>query len=218
MVEDLAKHWHCSPVGAHLHAKRLIAQMKSIFALPRAINLKRLIAGCEVCLRRKAIKTKYGTMQSEPPSKPWKTVAMDFAGPYTESSGGHRYILVFVDHFTKHVELVPLKDQRASSVLNAFYSNILCRFGTPVELLSDNGPQFRSELIQALCTTFKIKKTFSSPYYPQGDGFVERFMRTLNNSLSTLTGESPRHWHLFLPGIQFAYNSTVHAATGISPF
>ena len=92
-------------------------------------------------------------------------------------------------------------------------------------------------MVLCLCDTFGLQKVFSSAYYPQGDGFAERFMRTLNNSLSVLCRADPTHWHDFLPsttqpwhflaaqsdwdflpGLQFACNSAKHEATHLSPF
>lgn len=63
-----------------------------------------------------------------------------------------------------------------------------------------------------------IEKVYSSAYYPQGDGLAERMMRTLNNSLSCLSAHIPLKWDEFIPGIQYAYNTTQHDATGCSPF
>src|SRR5699024_10817764 len=122
------------------------------------------------------------------------------------------------DHFTKWVELIPTPEQLAITVVNAVCDRIICRHGCPGRLLSDNGPQFRSALVETLCSYFGIQKIFSSAYYPQGDGHAERFMRTLNASLSTLSAGAPMEWDKFLPGIQFAYNNAEHEATRHTPF
>ena len=141
---------------------------------------------------------------------------MDFAGPYTPSRNGARYVLRFIDQLTKWVELVAT--QLAITIIQKFYQNIICRHGCPKFLLSDRGPQFHGSLVAALCENFGIEKIFSSAYYPQGDGFAERFMRTLNNSLSALSRHDPERWDEFLSGLAFAHNSSGHAATGVSPF
>ena len=123
-----------------------------------------------------------------------------------------------VDQFTKWLELVPTPDQTAITVIRAFYTNVICRHGCPRRLLSDNGPSFRSHLLEALCKNFGIEKVFATAYYPQGDGYAERFMRTLNNSLSALTRHTAEDWSSFVPGIAFGYNITKHAATNVSPY
>jgi hypothetical protein len=72
--------------------------------------------------------------------------------------------------------------------------------------------------VRALCDEFQVAKVFSTTYYPQGGGYAERFMRTLNNSLAVLSREDPERWDEYLPGVQFGYNITEHAATGETPF
>lgn len=181
-------------------------------------QVKKIVQRCAVCMQRKPSMRKHGLMATQPPSVPWRTVAMDFAGPYPESADGNRYVLVFTDQFTKWVEIIPTKDQTALTVTKLFYDRIICHFGCPSRLLSDNGPQFRSALVHHLCKYFAIEKIFSSAYYPQGDGFAERFMRTLNNCLSACTRADPEHWDHYVPGIAFAYNSADHEATKVSPF
>jgi len=179
-------------------------------------HIKEMLSKCEACARRKPVQP-HGPLKSEVPDEPWGTVAMDFCGPYPES-GGYKYVLVFVDQFTKWVELVPTANQDTLTVIRAMYEHIICRHGCPRRLLSDNGPSFRSKLLDKLCVHFGIKKVFSTAYYPQGDGYAERFMRTLNNSLSALTQHTGADWHQYLPGIAFGYNITDHRAIGTSPF
>ena len=219
LAVETARKWHVNNLGGHLGARKLLSLMSRKMILPRGINaVEDAIRACKTCLQRKPPKTKAGLMASKPPRYPWHTVAMDFCGPYTPATGGARYVLVFVDHFTKWVELCPTSDQVATTVLREFYERIVCRHGVPQRLLSDNGPQFKSALVETMCGYFGIEKIYSSAYYPQGDGYAERMMRTLNNSLSVLSAQEPRSWDRYVAGLQFAYNSTEHEATGVSPF
>ena len=204
---------------AHLGARRTWSKVSSLFVVNNGLRKVELeLKSCLACSQRKPPLPKHGKLASVPPSGPWDTVAVDFCGPYVTSESGNRFILVFADHFTKYVELIPTADQSAKTVCEAFYRNVLCRHGTPGRLLSDQGPQFKSELVEELCGVFGIHKIFSSTYYPQGDGLAERFMRTLNNSLAILSRDHQRDWDTFVSGVQFAYNSSAHASTGFPPF
>ena len=219
LVEKTTLDLHQHPLGGHMGPRKMLSMLQQHFVIPRGITpVRRALDGCLACLQRKPSLQKHGKLAAKPPSRPWKTVAMDFAGPYPSSASGSRYVLVFVDHFTKWIELVATHDQLAITVVRAFYKEVICRHGCPQNLLSDRGPQFRSDLVDSLCRHFGIKKLFSSAYYPQGDGFAERFMRTMNNSLAALCREDPTHWDDYLPGIAFAYNNSAHAATKLSPF
>jgi transposase InsO family protein len=216
---QVLRHLHQHPLGGHQGPQRMRSLIAKYFATNLSVGeIRGLLGKCLDCQRRKPPLPLHGLLKSSVPEAPWRTVAMDFAGPYPSSRDGFRYVLVFVDQFTKWVELVPTHDQTAISVIRAFYHNVLCRHGCPQRLLSDNGPSFRSSLVDALCTHFGIKKIFTTAYYPQGDGYAERFMRTMNNSLAALTTHSVDDWSDYLPGIAFGYNSADHAATGTSPF
>ena len=219
LVQEVARAYHSHPLGAHLGARRLMSALSKRYVLTNGLQeVQKVTNGCLKCQQRKPSLQKAGKYAAKPPSVPWKTVAVDFAGPLIISDNGSKYILVFMDQFTKWVELIPTQDQLATTIVQAFYTNIICRHGCPEYLLSDRGPQFSGALVDAMCAHFGIKKIFSSAYYPQGDGFAERFMRTMNNSLAALSREDPKHWHTYVPGLAFAYNSSAHAATRVSPF
>ena len=204
---------------SHAGVGRTALLLKERFFWPRLkATVAEYVGRCVDCLRRKPPQPRLGLMGGQPPQKPWHTVAMDFCGPYIKSEVGNRFVLVFVDQFTKWVELVPLPDSTAATVVRCFYERIVCRHGCPVRLLSDRGPQFAGLLVRRICAEFGVEKIFSSAYYPQGDGFAERMMRTMNDSLSVLVKKSVRRWDTFLPGVQMAYNCSVHGATGETPF
>jgi transposase InsO family protein len=217
LIERVVRVLHEHPIGSHFGPSRIRHLLAQLYVCSCNVgHIRDLLQRCELCARRRPIQP-HGPLRSRVPDQPWKTVAMDFCGPYPESRG-YRYVLVFVDQFTKWVELVPTIDQNTITVIEAFYANIICRHGCPKRLLSDNGPSFRSRLLDTLCQNFGIEKIFSTAYYPQGDGYAERFMRTLNNSLSALTHHTGADWSAYLPGIAFGYNITNHAATDTSPF
>ena len=63
----------------------------------------------------------------------------------------------------------------------------------------------------------RICKTRTTPGYPQSDGMVERFNRTLLNSLAMYTSNHQRDWKEYLPYALFASRSAVHESAGVSP-
>lgn len=177
------------------------------------------VARCSECARRKSGRTNQGKMASSPPQRAWETVAMDFCGPYLKSQRGNKYVLVFVDNCTKYVELCCTSDCTATTVVRCFYERILCGKPTiPKRLLSDRGSHFKNRMVTDVCGTFGIQKCYSSAYYPQGDGYAERIMRTMNDSISIMAGRKVHCWDDYVPGIQKAINSVYHNATGESPF
>jgi transposase InsO family protein len=210
---------HSHPMSAHMGARRLASRAGQMFAIPHLRKYCREVCnGCNDCLRRKKPQPKVGQLASRPPTKAWELISMDFCGPYPESVHGYKYVLVIIDQFTKYVHLTPCKLANARSAYRALYEKIICNYGTPDKLLTDNGSHFRNKYLAAICAMFGIYQTFSSPYYPQGDGQVERFMRNMNDSLSSLTTDQHDTWCEYVSGVQSAYNSTPHAATFVAPY
>ncbi len=78
---------------------------------------------------------------------PFARVEMDHYGPLTDSVGGHRYILVVVDCFTKWVEMIPVADTEAKTTARALIDGWISRFGVPDELHCDQGRGFESGLM-----------------------------------------------------------------------
>ncbi|XP_076144034.1 uncharacterized protein LOC143126003 isoform X2 [Alosa pseudoharengus] len=114
-------------------------------------------------------------------------------------------------------EVIPTRDQRASTVASVLIKEWFYRFGVPARLHSDQGRCFESAIVHQLCALYNIQKTRTTPYHPQGNGQCERFNRTMHNLLRTLSAEQKSHWPQYLPQLVFSYNTTVHQTTDESP-
>jgi hypothetical protein len=64
---------------------------------------------------------------------------------------------------------------------------------------------------------FKMRHLLSTPYHPQTNGLVERFNRTLCESLAKLV-EKEEDWDLFISPVLLAYRTSIHAITKVTPF
>ena len=86
------------------------------------------------------------------------------------------------------------------------------------KIITDQGRNFDSELIEHLCQLAGVQKLQTSPYQPQTNGKCERFNGTLLNMLGTLTPEQKKDWKSHVPALLHAYNCTRNAATGFRPY
>ncbi|MFN9909709.1 MAG: hypothetical protein ACK56F_26935, partial [bacterium] len=84
--------------------------------------------------------------------------------------------------------------------------HVVLTYGPPMRLLSDNGGEFRNNLLAEICKLTNTKRSFTSPYNAQCDGMVERFNRTLLKSIATFVQQDQTDWDEVLPWITYVYN------------
>ena len=80
-------------------------------------------------------------------------------------------VLVFCDHFTRHI--MAMSDQMAKTVAKFLLQGYISIFRAPAKLLSDQGANFKSNIISELCELMGIQKTRILLYHPQTNGQVE---------------------------------------------
>ena len=88
---------------------------------------------------------------------------------HSTASNDHEFILVAIDYFTKWVEAASYKVLNSKKVAQFIQTNIICKYGVPHEIISDNGQHFKGE-IEKLLQQFNIQHHKSSPYHPQTNG------------------------------------------------
>ena len=80
-----------------------------------------------------------------------------------KASNGHEYILVAIDYFTKWVEAAFYFVLKAKHVVWFIENNIICRYGVPQEIISDNGSHFHFEgEVTTIMKLYNIKHHKSS--------------------------------------------------------
>ena len=94
-----------------------------------------------------------------------------------------KFAIVAIDYYTKWVEAEPLQEITEARTTGFIWRNIICRFGIPHSLVSDNGTQFDSAGLKKLCSDLGIHKHFSSVAHPQSNGQVEAVNKTIKNNL-----------------------------------
>ena len=126
-------------------------------------------------------------------------------------------VLVFQDHFTKHVLAYGTPDQTVKTVVKFLYGDYISIFGAPARLLSDRGTSFTSSIIEELCKIIGIQQVWTMPYHPQMNGLVERLYQTIMHMIGKLGEDKKANWPSHLAEIAHAYISTQSAVTGYSP-
>ncbi|MCO5568611.1 hypothetical protein L7F22_022310 [Adiantum nelumboides] len=173
---------------------------------------------CHNCQVNGNKKLLYGPRQAVIANGPFEKWGIDAMGPLPRTANGKLYILVAIDYMTRWVEVQSVAKVNEKIVIKFVYTHICCRFGTPLEIVSDNGPGFRRGLLTEVCEELKISHRHSTPYYPQSNGLVEKANGIIAGIIRKMVESKPKRWDNFLDGAIWAYRTTYRDATQFTPF
>lgn len=109
-------------------------------------------------------------LQPQVTFEPFEKRGMDFSGPIDPPSRQKKYIIVCTDNLTKWDETKAIKVGTKDKLLEFFRENVFYKFGYHRELVTDQGTQFTSHMIENLYIQHNIKHMKSIPYHTQANG------------------------------------------------
>ncbi|KAG7552339.1 Ribonuclease H-like superfamily [Arabidopsis thaliana x Arabidopsis arenosa] len=149
---------------------------------------------------------------------PFMRWSMDIVGPMYRSTRGVQYLLVLTDYFSKWIEAEAYISIQDSVVKTFLWKHIICRYGVPYEIVTNNGPQFISNDFEDFCSAWGIKLSYSTPRYPQGNGQAEASNKTILSNLKKRLNARKGGWYDELQPVLWAYRTTSRRAMGETPF
>ena len=217
--QDVIRAAHAGFSGGHFGLKKTLAQVqRRAYWVGWTADIRLYCLRCPECAKyHRGAAPKQGTLTEFRVGEPMERWGIDLTGPHPTSAGGHKYILTAIDYFSRWTEAFPIRNQEAATVAKVLVEQVFVRFGVPLQILSDQGPNFESGLFQEMCRLLGIDKVRTSPYQPRTNGMIERWHRTLNSMLGKVVSEGQRDWHEKLPYVMAAYRATEHSRTGFSP-
>uniref|UniRef100_A0A2N9GLG0 Uncharacterized protein n=1 Tax=Fagus sylvatica TaxID=28930 RepID=A0A2N9GLG0_FAGSY len=189
----LIQEMHAGLMGAHANGPFLARKIMraGYYWLTMERDCIRHVQTCHKCQM-------YQNSKNAPPqylhtmASPWPFSAwgMDVIGAITpKASNGHEFIL----------------------------NNIICRYGMPEMLITDNASNLNNRMMDQLCQQFKIQHHNSAPYRPKMNGAVEAANKNVKKILSKMT-ETYKDWHEHLPYALCAYRTSVRTSVGATPY
>ena len=186
-------------------------------------EVHRWCQGCLVC-------NKVWRLRGEPQraqgavirQRPFTEVAMDLIVLKEPDVDGNRNILVLIDSFSRGVELWPLKNGDAESVVECLY-DCYNRWGQPMRLRCDGAKAFLGSVCQHFNRMMKVKLHSIEPYSPQQNGQVERANQEVMRHLRAMVNSeeaginSQWRWGLLASAARRIVNNTVNWETGVTP-
>ena len=107
-------------------------------------------------------------------------------GPFPHAVGGFEYLYVAIDKFTKWPEVEPVRKVTAQSAVK-FFKGLVCHFGVPNRVITDNGTQFTSRTFMQYIQDLGSKVCFASVAHPRSNGQAERANAEVLRGLKTRT-------------------------------
>jgi ribonuclease HI len=223
--QEILKDIHTGVCGHHASSRAIAAKAFRVgfYSLTAIEDAKDIVRKCEACQRfASRPHAPAAELQPIPLSWPFAQWGLDMVGKLHKSwPGGHVYMLVAVDKFTKWVEAAPVTTQDSIAVIN-FIKSIVFRFGVPHSIITDNGTNFTSKEFKNYCENLGIKLKFAFVAHPKTNGQVEKANGLICNGIKKrllAPLEKAKHaWVDELPSVLWSLQTTPNAATQETPF
>jgi len=213
--------FHDFPLAGHLGFSRTYINIKKRYFWPKMRrDIKHHVASCLGCQKRKASnRRRQGFIRPLPIAEDvFDTVGIDLITKLPRSHNGYNTILVCTDNLSKYVVTAPLKDEKAETIIHAFFNSVISKHGCPRVVISDRGANISGEASRDFFRLFGIKRHLTSAYHPQSNGQTERFNRTLAASLTIYVDKHQKTWSDYVQALTFAYNISEHSVTRVTPY
>lgn len=215
---DILEECHDSALAGHLGVDRTLSRITQRFFFP---GMRRIVADyvktCVTCQRYKPSNEKpSGLLQTPVLNQRGEVLAIDLFGPLPPGEQGEKWVLLVVDTATRWVELFSLKEATSEICARVLIEEYFLRYGLPRRIVSDNGSQFVSQVMQQCMYVLGITQDLLPLYHPSANP-AERKNRDLKVQLAQLVDVKHNTWPLHLPSVRFSMNSACCQATGVTP-
>ena len=136
-----------------------------------ATQIRDIVQRCDICCAASRAQPKEELLPTLIPDYPWDMIGADLCQVGSEN------FLVLVDYFSGFWEIDPLTEVTTTGVIRIMRRQF-ARYGIPVRVVSDNGPQFASQAFRTFASEWGIMHVTSSPGHPSANGKVESAIKT----------------------------------------
>ena len=212
---------HDQVFSGHWSVEKTLAQLRRNYFWPTMVgDVQEVVDTCGVCQRsRFQKKTDRAPIRFIEAQYPWEVVTVDFVSGFAPTKRKHTAICVICDRFTRMMHAEPCNDHAtAKETAKIMVRRLFSQHGCPRVLISDRGAEFDSELWKYFWNMMGTRVHLATTHHSQSNGLTERMNRTLIGLVRKVTQTRKHNWDELLPMLEFAYNQTPNATTGIAPF
>ena len=219
-IQNILINNHNTPTGGHVGQHRLYLRIREKYKWrDMKGSIAQFVNACELCRRNKIIKhTKEPMKITTTPNKAFEIISIDTVGPLPKTDNNNRYCITIQCDLTKYIVIIPIQNKEANTIAKALVENFILTYGHFLEMRSDQGTEYKNEILEQVCKLLQIRQNFSTPYHPESIGSLERNHRCLNEYLRIFTNEHQSDWDNWIQYYQFSYNTTPHSDHNFTPF
>lgn len=233
--EEIVKKVHEGQGGAHLGRDKTVQELAAKFYWKGISNdVIQCINKCSKCVQHKkpiraraksSVVEKEVLDQAEKPTAPlhsipvsgtWELVGIDVVGPLPTTENGNKYLITLCDLFSRWPEAAAVPDKSADSVAK-FLMEVMMRMGF-VKVITNQDGEFVNLVNAKLSKKCGVQLSIVKECHFQANRMVKRFSDTLETTLSKVVNKDRNDWDDHVNSILFAYRTSVHATTKLSPF
>lgn len=205
--------------AGHFSTEKTLEKIRADYWFPKMNRfVKKYVDACINCAYNKKLSgKKSGYLHPIPKVNAiFHTIHMDHLGPFIKSKRGNTYIFGIIDGFSKFIFVRAVKNTKTKTTVKVF-EEIFATFGSPKVIISDQGTSFTSKEFKTFVSSIGAKHVLNAVATPRANGQIERYNRTILNSLSAMNhGLDERDWDAKVPKLQWSLNNTVNRSTGKS--
>lgn len=219
-IESIIKMFHNSKIGGHMGISKTLQRISQYYKWKGMYRqVKNFIKKCSDCQRLKSSKNPKAPLEITTTAiNPFQKIYLDIVGPLEVTHNGNKYLLTAQCELSKYLLAIPISNAEANTVAHAFASNIVCIFGSPQTIVTDQGTNFMSNVFKETAKILKIVKLNCSAYHPESNGSLERSHKVIGDYLRVFASKDPKIWDTLAPFATYSYNTAIHSATNYSPF
>lgn len=204
----------------HFGVEKTVERIRKSYWFPKMSRfIKKYVQACVQCAyAKKTAHTKEGYLHTiEKIEVPFHTIHIDHLGPFVRSKRGNTHLLVIVEAFTKFLFIKPVRNTNTQNVMRAL-EDVFYTFRCPDRIISDRGSCFTSHAFKRFCLDKGIKHVLNAVSSPRSNGQVERYNRSILDSLTAQNlNDDERAWDEKIGIVQWGLNNTSQKTTGRTP-
>ena len=218
--DKIIKICHDIPASGHCGIINTLKRVQKTFYWPKMqLHISLYVKACVLCIKKaQNYKTPRAPLTPFNGTCPGDIVEMDILENCPPSKG-YKSILIMVDRFTCWPEAIPLRQTKTEYIARAFVEHWVCNHGIPIQVQTDRGPALHTaNVIKRVYELLGIYKSATTAYHPQSDGGAEAMVKNVKKLLWTYCQENKKNWINCLNQCLFAIRTSIHSATGFSPY